>query len=423
MYVLVCFPYPSGDGLHMGHAYNYAVMDTYCRWLRLMGEDVFQPFGYDAFGLPAENYARKVGRDPADVTAENIARFRGQMLRMGTNYEERLCTTDPDYQKWTQWLFLQLKERGMAYKAERPEPYCPKCETVLAKSEVVDRRCSRCGSELSDRSMPQWFFRITAYRDRLIAGLDTVDYPDGTKAQQRKWLDGLTDWCVSRQRKWGCPIPVEGETDTLDTFVDSSFYYVRYCDPKNTEQLCAPDKYRHVDLCVGGAEHACAHLIYARFIHYFLYDIGAVPVEEPFRRVVHQGMITRNGAKMSKSLGNVVNPDDHDPDELRMHLMFLGPYTEGGPWDDRSIVGVRRFLRKMGAWLSDPGDADVDVDALRSQLDKRVRALQFNTAVSDWMKFYAANKHVAPKHEQCIEIIKMLACFAPVRFTVNSMRP
>jgi len=264
----------------------------------------------------------------------------------------------------------------------------------------------------------QWFFRITSYKQRLIDGLDNVDYPEGTKVQQRKWLEDLVDWCVSRQRKWGCPIPIEGETDTLDTFVDSSFYYVRYCDPNNTEKLCAPDKYQQVDLCVGGAEHACAHLIYARFIHMFLFDIGAVPVEEPFKKVIHQGMIIKDGHKMSKSLGDIVSPDEHDPDELRMHLMFIGPYTEGGPWNDRSIVGVQRFLRKMEVWLNEAGDEDVDVDALCIQLDGRVRSLQFNTAVSDLMKFYSANKHRRPKQWQVDKMVSILACFAPVRFGV-----
>ena len=413
-YVLVMFPYPSGDGLHIGHVYNYAVIDTYCRWLRLMGEDVFQPFGYDAFGLPAENYARKMGMEPAEVTETNIEYFRGQMQRMGTEFQERLVTSDPAYQQWTQWLFLQLKERGLVYKAERPEPYCPACETVLAKSEVsYADTCLRCYTPVASKSTPQWFFRITDYKDRLITGLNTVDYPESTKAQQRHWLENLTDWCVSRQRKWGCPIPIEGETDTLDTFVDSSFYFVRYCDPTNMEQLCAPEKYIPVDLCVGGPEHACAHLIYARFIHYFLFDIGAVPMEEPFRKVVHQGMITNEGAKMSKSTGNVVNPDFFDPDELRMCLMFIGPYSEGGDWNEGGIKGVSKFLRKIRSWLGSVGSDDVDIDSLRETLDRRVRSMQFNTAVSDWMKFYNSNKANRPNLESSKAICDMLNCFAP----------
>lgn len=312
----------------------------------------------------------------------------------------------------------------MAYKAMRREPFCPQCDTVLAKSEISgyynviiqddpSARCRRCGAVVAWKDAEQWFFRITSYRDRLIAGLNTVDYPEGTKEQQRHWLENLVDWCVSRQRKWGCPIPLEGETDTLDTFVDSSFYYVRYCDPTNTEQLCAPEKYRQVDLCVGGPEHACAHLIYARFIHYFLYDIGAVPMEEPFKRVVHQGMITSEGHKMSKSLGNVVNPDVYDPDELRMQLMFIGPYTEGGAWNDAAIVGVRRFLQRMNAWLSTEGYDHVPINELRRKLDLRIRSLRFNTAVSDWMGFYNEHKGKRLQREYIDELRAMLTCFAP----------
>lgn len=421
---MVMFPYPSGDGLHIGHAYNYAVMDTYCRWLGLMGENVFQPFGYDAFGLPAESYARKVGRDPADVTKENLERFRLQMAQMRTQFDERLVTTDPSYVKWTQWLFLKLKEHNMAYKAKRKEPYCHQCGTVLAKSEITGHyteimqgdpsaRCRRHGSVIEWREVDQWFFRITSYKQRLIDGLDTVDYPEGTKTQQRHWLDNLVDWSVGRQRKWGCPIPIEGETDTLDTFVDSSFYYIRYCDPTNDKQLCAPDKYRQVDLCVGGPEHACQHLIYARFIHYFLYDIGVVPVEEPFKKVVHQGMITRNGAKMSKSTGNVVDPSAYNPDELRMCLMFIGPYTEGGDWNEGGIKGVSKFLRRIRSWIKETGDDAIDVTLLKKRMDKRVRALQFNTAVSDWMKFYNENKSKRPRKEDAERIEAMLECFAP----------
>lgn len=423
-YVLCMFPYPSGSGLHIGHAYNYAVMDTYCRWNRMFwGRNVFQPFGYDAFGLPAENYAKKVGRDPADVTNENIERFRGQMKWMRTQFDEVLVTSDPSYQRWTQWLFLQLKERGLAYKATRKEHFCLSCDTVLAKAEVypidplnpAPAKCRQCGGSVEHVELPQWFFRITDYRDRLLAGLDAVDYPSGTKAQQRNWLENLTDWCVSRQRKWGCPIPVDGETDTLDTFVDSSFYYVRYCDPSNGDMLCSPSKYRQVDMCVGGPEHACAHLIYARFIHYFLYDLGIVPVEEPFKRVVHQGMITRNGAKMSKSAGNSIDPMDYQPDELRMHLMFMGPYTGGGDWSDGAIAGPRRFIRKMRSWLNAPGDDILPIVEFSSRLNSRIEKLQFNTAVSDWMKFYNEHKSKKPSEADTVALRQMFECFAPIQ--------
>lgn len=419
-YILVCFPYPSGDGLHVGHAYNYFIVDSYCRWLRHKGHEVFQPFGYDAFGLPAENYARKVGRDPADVTKENIARFRQQMQRGNTAFEERLITSDPSYQKWTQWIFTQMLDRGLAYKAKREEPYCPSCETTLAKADIagvgmVEKgwTCRRCDSLVEHRQTEQWFLRITDYKQRLIDGLDHIDYPESTKAQQRHWLENLTDWCVSRQRKWGCPIPVEGETDTLDTFMDSSFYYVRYCDPNNEEQLCAPEKYKQVDICVGGAEHACAHLIYARFVHMFLYDIGIVPCLEPFKKVIHQGMITKDGHKMSKSIGNVVDPDKYDPSALRMYLMFLGPYTEGGDWNDRAISGVIKFLRRFSAWMEKEGDDTIDIDTFEAQLDRDTAAMKFNKIVSGFMILLNQNKHKSLTKEQRMRLTALLNNYAP----------
>ena len=223
-YVCVMFPYPSGQGLHVGHYYNYAIADSYCRWMRSQGTEVFQPFGYDAFGLPAENYARKIGGDPRTVTCDNIERFRAQMQRMNTQFDERLVTSEPDYIRWTQWVFSLLHERGLAYKAWSDVNWCSGCQTVLANEQASGGSCDRCGTAVVQKSMNQWFFKITDYKERLIANLDHIDYPASTIKQQRAWLKNLRDWCVSRQRSWGCPIPVEGETDTLDTFVDSSFY-------------------------------------------------------------------------------------------------------------------------------------------------------------------------------------------------------
>jgi leucyl-tRNA synthetase len=255
-YVCVMFPYPSGSGLHIGHTYNYAIIDSYCRYHRYKNKEVFQPFGIDAFGLPAENYAKKVGRDPKDVTYENINKFRIQMNQMNTEYKEMLITSDPSYQKWTQWLFSKLKEHGLAYKANGEVNWCPSCETVLAREQVKNECCERCQSKIDKKIMNQWYFKITKYKDRLIKNLDIIDYPKSTINSQRAWLENLHDWCVSRQRKWGCPIPIEGEEDTLDTFVDSSFYFIRYCDANNENELCSKEKYKQVDLYVGGNEHA-----------------------------------------------------------------------------------------------------------------------------------------------------------------------
>lgn len=412
-YVLVMFPYPSGDGLHIGHAYNYMVVDSYCRWHKFRGHDVFQPFGYDAFGLPAENHARKIGGDPRIVTEANIVKFRSQMDRMNTQYEEILTTSDPVYYKWTQWVFTKMVEHGIAYKKDAPVNHCDDCETVLANEQVKDGRCDRCGNEVTERVMNQWFLKITDYTDRLVKGLDKVDYPEGTKKMQRNWLENQRDWCVSRQRKWGCPIPVEGETDTLDTFVDSSFYWLRYLDPNNEQELVSMDKVRQVDLYVGGPEHACMHLIYARFVNMFLHDIGVTPHEEPFKKVFHQGMIKYQGEKMSKSRGNVVNPDDCDPDELRLYLMFLGPYADGGDWGTGNMKGVRKFIYRMDRWLSDVGEDEVDVNGLEAKIDANVRGFRFNKIVSDMMTFYNNNKEKKPSAQCALRLKEIFECFAP----------
>jgi leucyl-tRNA synthetase len=414
-YVAVMFPYPSGAGMHLGHCYNYAIMDSYCRWLRYKGQEVFQPFGYDAFGLPAENYAKQVGGDPKEITYRNIENFRKQMQRMNTQYEEKLVTCDPSYYKWTQWLFEQLYRNGFAYKKDALVNYCPKCETVLANEQVKEEHCDRCESKVERKMLNQWFFKITAYRDRLIKNLVKIDYPESTIKQQRRWLANQEDWCVSRQRKWGCPIPNVGlgeETDTLDTFVDSSFYYLRYLTDSTTEFL-PKDAYKQVDLYVGGPEHACMHLIYARFIHMFLYDIGIVPVEEPFKRVIHQGMITKDGAKMSKSKGNAVDPDNYDSDELRMFSMFLGPYFEGGDWNDKGIVGLKRFFARMQFWLDALGEDELDVSEFEKTVDGYVMNFKFNKVVSSFMELYNKNKHLKLSYECSQKLTEILRVFAP----------
>jgi leucyl-tRNA synthetase len=411
-YVCVMLPYPSAVNLHLGHYYNYAIIDSYCRWLRLKGNTVFQPFGYDAFGLPAENYAIQIGGDPKDVTMDNINNFRIQMAHMNTQYVEKLVTSDPSYYKWTQWVFSKMLEKGIAYKAWGDVNWCPSCGTVLANEQVKDNHCDRCNSIVEQKHMKQWYFRITDYKDRLIKNLDTLDYPEGTIKQQRKWLENLHDWCISRQRKWGCPIPIDGETDTLDTFVDSSFYYLRYLTDSDDEFL-PEGSYKQVDLYVGGPEHACMHLIYARFVHMFLYDLGIVPEEEPFKKVIHQGMITSNGAKMSKSKGNAVNPDSYDSDELRMYLMFLGHYFDGGDWSDDKIVGLRRFLNRMKIWLAETGDETLDLLDFEKQLDFNVMNFKFNKVVSGFMEFYNKNKNKKLDTGSKERVIEMLKVFAP----------
>ena len=413
MYITVMFPYPSGDGLHIGHVYNYAIVDSFCRYKKFIGEEVFQPFGYDAFGLPAENYARKVGRDPKDVTYENIERFRKQMTQMNTHFEEKLITADPSYQKWMQWLFLKLKEHGLAYKKDGQVNWCSSCETVIANEQVKAGNCERCGTTIEMKKMNQWYFKITDYKDRLIKNLDIIDYPKGTINAQRMWLDNLHDWCISRQRKWGCPIPIEGETDTMDTFVDSSAYFIRYCDPNNEHEFCSKDKYKQVDLYVGGNEHACMHLIYARFINMFLYDIGIVPNEEPFKKVIHQGMILNEGEKMSKTRGNTINPDDYDSDELRFYLMFIGHYFDGGSWSDKNIIGIRRFINRFSEWMSRDGEDQIDIESFKKKVYGFTESFKFNKVVSEFMTLVNKERTKNLKPETKEALISILELYMP----------
>lgn len=404
--IVVMFPYPSGSGLHCGHWYNYAIMDSYCRYQRFIGNDVFQPFGYDAFGLPAENYAKQVGREPKEVTYENINKFRLQMKQMNTEYEELLITSDESYQKHTQWLFTKLVENGLAYKKDGEVDYCESCETTLAREQVKDGKCDRCNAIVIKKMLNQWYFKTTAYKERLIANLDKIDYPKSTINAQRAWLENLHDWCVSRQRNWGCPIPIEGETDTMDTFVDSSFYFIIY-------YLIKGIKPKPVDLYVGGSEHACMHLIYARFITLFLYDIGFIDFEEPFKKVIHQGMILKDGQKMSKSKGNVVNLDNYDSDEIRFYLMFIGHYFDGGSWSDQNINGIRRFINKMKEWMNRTGDDTIDITKFKKQIFDYTESFKFNKVVSSFMILLNENKNKNLTNECKQELIQLLSIYMP----------
>lgn len=405
-YVTVMFPYPSGSGLHCGHWYNYAIIDSYSRYLRYKGNQVFQPFGYDSFGLPAENYAKKVGRDPREVTYENIENFRGQMNNMNTQYEEMLITSDPNYIKYTQWLFKQLYDRGLAYKKDGEVDFCKSCDTVLAREQVKSNKCERCSSEIEKKVLNQWYFKITDYKERLISGLDNIDFPEHTKKAQRNWLENQHDWCVSRQRSWGCPIPIDGETDTMDTFVDSSIYTIIYCIMKGI-------KPKPVDLYVGGSEHTCMHLIYIRFITMFLYDIGFIDFEEPIVKLIHQGMILNKGEKMSKSKDNTVSLDGYDSDEIRFYLMFIGHYFDGGSWSDENIIGIRRFINKMITWMKKEGDDVIDIDELKETVFNYTDVFKFNKVVSTFMILLNKNKSKSLNSETKEELIKLIEIYMP----------
>lgn len=653
-YVLEMFSYPSGAKLHVGHWYNYGPSDSFARYMRMKGKNVFQPMGFDAFGLPAENYAIKTGIHPKDSTLKNIETMEGQLKAIGATFswENEIKTCVPEYYKWTQWIFLTLYKNGLAYRKEAPVNWCPSCNTVLANEQVVDGKCERCGTEVVRKNLTQWFFKITDYSERLLQGLDNLDWPEKTKLMQRNWIgkstggeiefstttgekfkvfttradtlfgvsyvvlapehplveklttseqlkavneykdmvsktkeidrlsttrektgvwtgayainpinnkkvqiwiadyvlfsygtgavmgvpahderdfafatkyglpiervikgkDGndelpfvesgilinsdkfnglvsedaqlkiieelnkmgkgelktnyrLRDWLVSRQRYWGAPIPVihcphcgivpveekdlpvelpydvdfkpDGKSplakhdgfmhvkcpicgadatrdpDTLDTFVCSSWYFLRYPDANNNERpfdSSIVNEMLPVDKYVGGAEHACMHLLYARFITMVLHDLGYINFDEPFKSLVHQGTILGpDGQRMSKSKGNVVNPDDfvsqYGSDAFRIYLMFGFNYIEGGPWNDDGIKSTAKFLDRVERLvqkyipIEEKGE---DINGKEEQelkyvlantikeVDKGMESFSFNTAVARLMELVNA---------------------------------
>ena len=649
-YVLDMFPYPSGAGLHVGHPEGYTATDIYCRYLRMNGYNVLHPMGFDAFGLPAENYAIQTGTHPSVTTYANIDRFRTQIKSLGFSYDwsREVVTCDPEYYKWTQWIFLQLFKKGLAYEAEMPINWCPSCKTGLANEEVKDGHCDRCGTKVVRKRIRQWVLKITAYAERLLADLDKLDWPEPIKLMQRNWIgrsegatvcfpiegydealeifttrpdtlfgatymvlapehpfvphittpaqrasvetyieeaaaksdlertdlakdktgvftgayainpvngaripiwisdyvlisygtgaimavpahdsrdwdfakkfklpiiqvvarpdetgpfdrepeacndaegiavnsgqfDGLStaefktritdwleernigkkavnyklrDWLFSRQRYWGEPIPVvhcpkcgivplpeeslpltlpevksyaptgtgdsplaaipdwvnttcphcggpaKRETNTMPQWAGSCWYFLRYLDPHNPKAFADRSKIDYwmpVDLYVGGAEHAVLHLLYSRFWHKVLYDLGLVNTDEPFVRLVNQGMILgEDNQKMSKSRGNVINPDDivenYGADTMRVYEMFMGPLEVSKPWSTAGLVGVSRFLERLWALSERPMVEEPLAPELEKLLQKTIKkvtndtdTLNFNTAISQMM--------------------------------------
>jgi leucyl-tRNA synthetase len=607
-YNLVEFPYPSAEGLHVGHVYTYCGADVYGRYLRMRGREVFQPIGFDSFGIHTENYALRVGEHPKALTGRTIANYRRQLARLGAawDWSRAIATSDPAYYRWTQWIFVQLFRAGLAVRREAPVVWCPSCLTVLAFEQVEDERCERCGTRVTERVMKQWFLRITAYADELVDGLDQLDWPDVAKTLQREWIGravgvevdfriegsdallstfttrvdtiyGVTfvavapahpaarelpsgsmavhpltgeqvpvlvadyvlagfgtgavmgvpahdardhafaeanglpvvpvveppaqetfpwegegilkgsgpftgmpsaeareaiadrleseglgrratryrlhDWLISRQRYWGPPIPIvhcgdcgevavpekelpvllpdiedfhptgsgvsplasdpsfvhttcpscggpaTRETDVSDTFVDSSWYFLRYPSTEFDEVPWDPDRTAlmlPVDQYAGGREHVVRHHLYARFVTRALHDLGLVAFAEPLPRVRLHGFITLAGSKMSKSRGNVVNPDRYldevGADVLRMYLLFCGPWEEGGEFSDAGVAGMQRFLQRTWRLLSGdggPGKGGVDLRPLDRAVvgvERGVERLKFNTAISALME-------------------------------------
>ena len=461
-YNLAEFPYPSAAGLHVGHVFKYCGLDVYGRYQRMRGREVFQPIGFDSFGINAENYAMKVGREPSDVIAETIVNFRRQLSSVGIGWDwsREIVTSDPSYYRWTQWLFVRLFEAGLAYRAEAPVIWCPSCATVLAREQVEGDRCERCDSLVTERVLTQWFLRMTAYADRLRAGLDSLDWPERAKRLQRNWLANLHDWNISRQRKWGPPIPIvhcptcgpvavpddqlpvllgadpdttcpscggpaRRETDVSDTFFDSSWYFLCYPSIDHGVQATQAglddrpwdaERVKPVDFYAGGPEHVQRHHLYARFVTMALHDLGLVPFEEPFPRIRLGGVIVLDGAKMSKSRGNVVSPDDllaaYGADVTRLHLLFSGPWEQGGEYRSErsghagrpaSVAGIERFLSRV--WRLDPTpDAAVEARTI-DRVTAAIETLRFNVAIAALMEAAGA---LEPR-----TLVRLLAPLAP----------
>ncbi|EMW5561060.1 leucine--tRNA ligase [Enterococcus faecium] len=677
-YALDMFPYPSGQGLHVGHPEGYTATDILSRVKRSQGYNVLHPMGWDAFGLPAEQYALDTGNDPAEFTQKNIETFRRQINSLGFSYDwnREVNTTDPEYHKWTQWIFTKLYEKGLAYEAEVAVNWVPELGTVISNEEVIDGKSERGGYDVVRKPMRQWMLKITAYADRLLDDLELVDWPESIKEMQRNWigrsvganiefkvagtdksytvfttrpdtlfgatysvlapeldlvreittpeqkaaveayieetakksdlkrtdlakektgvftgayainpvngkeipiwiadyvlssygtgaimavpahderdfefaqtfgleilpvieggdvekaaytedgthinsefLDGmnkqeaidkmnewleengvgkkevsyrLRDWLFSRQRYWGEPIPIihwedgtvtavpeeelplrlpktknikpsgtgesplanieewvnvvdpvtgkkgRRETNTMPQWAGSSWYYLRYIDPHNKKELADYEKLKRwlpVDIYIGGAEHAVLHLLYARFWHKFLYDIGVVPTKEPFQKLYNQGMILgENNEKMSKSRGNVVNPDDvvetYGADTLRMYEMFMGPLDASIAWSENGLEGSRKFLDRVWRLIVDENNKmrdrittlnDGKLDKVYHQTVKKVTEdyenLHFNTAISQLMVFInEAYKVDALPYEYIEGFVQLLAPIAP----------
>jgi leucyl-tRNA synthetase len=506
-YLVDMFAYPSGD-LHMGHAEAYAIGDALARYWTLRGHHVLHPVGWDSFGLPAENAAIRRDQHPADWTYANIATQAESFRRYAVSVDwwTRLHTSDPSYYRWTQWLFLRFFEHGLAYRQRADVNWCPADQTVLANEQVIGGRCERCGAEVTQRSLVQWFFRITAYADRLLDDMAALagHWPPHVLTMQRNWIGreegpaGVTyrlhDWLVSRQRFWGCPIPIvhcpacgevpvpddqlpvelpdlrgaaltprgvsplaaardwvevecprcgrpaERDTDTLDTFVDSSWYFLRYPAPDYADGPFDPAEVRRwlpVDQYVGGGEHATLHLLYVRFFTKVLKDLGLIDFDEPFRNLLTQGQMILNGAAMSKSKGNMVQLGDqldaYGVDAVRLTMLFAGPPEDDIDWADVSPAGAVRFLTRVLRLADDvtspPGaGAAAGSAALRRTTHRLLRVIteliearRLNVAVARTMELVnAARKAVAdglggdPALREAAEAIAVvLSLFAP----------
>ena len=483
------FPYPSAEGLHVGHVFKWCGLDVIGRWRRMQGEAVFQPIGFDSFGINAENYALTRSEHPASLIERTRQTFRAQLSSVGIawDWSRAFATSDPEYYRWTQWIFVRLMRAGLAYQDEAPVTWCPQCLTVLAREQTEDDRCERCGTAVTERVLRQWFLRITRYAQRLTDGLAGLDWPESAKTKQRNWIelgsDGsmrLHDWLVSRQRFWGAPIPVvhcercgavpvpeeelpvllpevedaarirpdqsgrsplarfeewmatqcptcgrpaSRETDVLDTFVDSSWYFLRYPSTDIDDEPWSARRTATalpVGFYAGGPEHVTRHHLYARFVTMALHDLGLVGFEEPFPHMRVGGFVRMGGVKISKSKGNVVRPDEavriHGGDVVRVALLFSGRWEADHDYETNGFVGAERFLSRVWKVVTRPdsrsSDPDVPARAVL-RVTEQIEALVFNVAIARVMEFVGELERSGGDQAAKRTLILLLAPFAP----------
>ncbi len=507
-YVLDMFPYPSGSGLHVGHPEGYTATDIIARYKRLNDFDVLHPIGWDAFGLPAEQYAIQTGNNPATFTNENINNFRKQLQSLGFSYDydKEVNTTDPKYYRWTQWIFAQMYKNGLAEIREIDVNWCEKLGTVLANEEVLIDENGNAVSERGNfpvvkKSMKQWVLKITNYADKLLEGLDEVNWPNSLIALQKNWIGKkeqngetiyhLKDWVFARQRYWGEPFPIafdennniyliedlvelpimtniqpsgdgrsplannrewievtingrklKRDSNTMPQWAGSSWYYLAYIlknddgtyvDLNSSEAYERFQKWLPVDLYIGGQEHAVLHLLYARFWHKVLYDLKIVPTSEPFLKLVNQGMILgADNQKMSKSKGNVINPndivDEFGADTLRLYEMFMGPLVDTKPWNDKNLKATRKWLERVWRLFENIINSNIEfnqkqqIDELESIYHETIRDvtnciedLKFNIAISKMMVYvnFLYKVEIINNKKYLIDFLILLSPFAP----------
>ena len=505
-YALDMFPYPSGSGLHVGHPEGYTATDIISRMKKMQGYEVLHPMGWDAFGLPAEQYAIQTGNSPKEFTKKNILVFREQLDSLGFSFDwtRELNTTDPEYYKHTQWMFTEMYKKGLAELKEIEANWSPSLNTVLSNEEVSEDENGnligeRDGLPVEKKLMKQWVIKITSYIDKLFDGLENLDWPDSVKRLQKNWFFEqdekgnydrnqihLRDWIFARQRYWGEPFPIihlengetylvpkeqlplvlpeiknykfskdgkpalsnakdwieveingiKGERDlnTMPQWAGSCWYYIgyilkdgnKYLDLKDPESKKRLNKWLPVDLYIGGQEHAVLHLIYARFWHMFLVDLGLIDVKEPFKKLFNQGMILGpDGLKMSKSKGNVINPnnivDKYGADTLRLYEMFMAALDDDKPWQENGLESSRNWLNRVYRLFTEVVEFGEPNNELKVKYNEMIEdvtnlyeQLKFNVAISKLMIFINETyKSKIITKEMTKGFLQLLSCISP----------